>query len=118
MRAKLDYLATTPDLRGLHEKALLETAVFGLPMLGVNMPAGRGAGARARRRDHTDSGPARAGGDPWPADLRPCGRAEPDDEHDDADERPEQHSADGNVALGPERCRHESRQSRRCRSPP
>ena len=41
VRAKLDYLATTPDLRGLHEKALLETAVFGLPMLGVNMPAGR-----------------------------------------------------------------------------
>ena len=43
VRAKLDYLATTPDLRGLHEKALLETAVFGLPMLGVNMPAGRGS---------------------------------------------------------------------------
>ena len=43
MRAKLDYLASTPDIRGLHEKALLEAAVFGLPMLGVNMPAGRGA---------------------------------------------------------------------------
>ena len=43
VRAKLDYLASTPDIRGLHEKALLETAVFGLPMLGVNMPAGRGA---------------------------------------------------------------------------
>ena len=43
VRAKLEYLASTPDLRGLHEKALLEAAVFGLPMLGVNMPAGRGA---------------------------------------------------------------------------
>ena len=41
VKAKLDYLATTPDIRGLHEKALLEAAVFGLPMLGVNMPAGR-----------------------------------------------------------------------------
>ena len=41
VQAKLDYLAATPDVRGLHEKALLEAAVFGLPMLGVNMPAGR-----------------------------------------------------------------------------
>ncbi len=41
VKAKLDYLAATPDVRGLHEKALLEAAVFGLPMLGVNMPAGR-----------------------------------------------------------------------------
>src|SRR5207253_1010412 len=43
VRAKLDYLATTPDIRGIHEKALLEATLFGLPMLGVNMPSGRGA---------------------------------------------------------------------------
>jgi YVTN family beta-propeller protein len=42
--AKLDYLATTPDIRGIPEKALLEATLFGLPMLGVNMPSGRGAG--------------------------------------------------------------------------
>jgi hypothetical protein len=42
-RAKLTYLATTPDVRGIHEKALLEATLFGLPMLGVNMPSGRGA---------------------------------------------------------------------------
>lgn len=42
VQAKLDYLATTPDIRGLHEKALLEAALFGLPMLGVDLPAGRG----------------------------------------------------------------------------
>jgi YVTN family beta-propeller protein len=41
--AKLDYLATTPDIRGIPEKSLLETTLFGLPMLGVNMPSGRGA---------------------------------------------------------------------------
>ena len=41
VRAKLDYLAATPDVRGLHEKALLEAAVFGLPMLGVDMPGAR-----------------------------------------------------------------------------
>jgi uncharacterized delta-60 repeat protein len=42
VKAKLDYLALTPDIRGIHEKALLEATLFGLPMLGVNMPAGRG----------------------------------------------------------------------------
>ena len=43
VQAKLAYLATTPDIRGLHEKALLQATLFGLPMLSVNMPAGRGA---------------------------------------------------------------------------
>ena len=42
VRAKQDYLSTTPELRGIHEKALLETTLFGLPMLSVNMPLGRG----------------------------------------------------------------------------
>ncbi|MEO6712908.1 MAG: DUF642 domain-containing protein, partial [Mycobacteriales bacterium] len=40
-RAKLEYLVSTPDLRGLHQKAVLEATVFGLPMLGVDFPAGR-----------------------------------------------------------------------------
>ena len=38
LRAKQIYLASTPDIRGLHEKALLESAIFGLPMLSVNLP--------------------------------------------------------------------------------
>ena len=42
VQAKLAYLAATPDIRGLHEKALLQATLFGLPMLGVDMPAGRG----------------------------------------------------------------------------
>jgi hypothetical protein len=42
VRAKQDYLAVTPDIRGLHQKALIEATLFGLPMLAVNMPAGRG----------------------------------------------------------------------------
>ena len=41
VKAKLDYLAATPDIRGIHEKALLEATLFGLPMLGVNMPGTR-----------------------------------------------------------------------------
>src|SRR5205814_10297260 len=45
VKAKLDYLASTPDIRGIHEKALLEATLFGLPMLGVGMPTGRGAGS-------------------------------------------------------------------------
>ncbi|HLF27899.1 MAG TPA: DUF642 domain-containing protein [Anaerolineae bacterium] len=39
--AKQAYLAGTPQLRGIHEKALLEATIFGLPMLSVNLPAGR-----------------------------------------------------------------------------
>ena len=42
VKAKLEYLAATPDIRGIHEKALLEATLFGLPMLGVNMPNNRG----------------------------------------------------------------------------
>jgi hypothetical protein len=41
MRSKQLYLARTPDVRGLHQKALLETTLFGLPMLSINLPAGR-----------------------------------------------------------------------------
>ncbi|HEX9922535.1 MAG TPA: hypothetical protein VGD99_07720 [Anaerolineae bacterium] len=36
--AKQVYLAKTPDIRGLHMKSLLETAIFGLPMLSVDLP--------------------------------------------------------------------------------
>ncbi len=43
MHAKRTYLAATPDIRGIHEKAILEATVFGLPMFGVDMPDGRGA---------------------------------------------------------------------------
>ncbi len=41
VKAKRDYLAATPDIRGIHEKALLEATLFGLPMIGVNMPGTR-----------------------------------------------------------------------------
>jgi hypothetical protein len=41
MRSKQIYLANTPDIRGLHEKALLESSIFGLPMLSMNMPGTR-----------------------------------------------------------------------------
>ena len=40
-RAKQTYLEETPDIRGLHRKALLQSALFGLPMLRIDMPAGR-----------------------------------------------------------------------------
>jgi CSLREA domain-containing protein len=39
--AKRVYLANTPLMRGLHEKALLEATLFGLPMMSVNMPGAR-----------------------------------------------------------------------------
>jgi len=40
--AKLQYLEQTPSLGDLHEKALLEATLYGVPMLGVNMLSGRG----------------------------------------------------------------------------
>ncbi len=40
--AKQTYLMETQELRPLHEKSLLEAALFGLPMLKIDMPAGRG----------------------------------------------------------------------------
>ncbi len=39
--AKQQYLADTPHLRGIHEKALLEATLFGLPMLSVEFPGER-----------------------------------------------------------------------------
>lgn len=39
--AKQQYLADTPQLRGIHEKALLEATLFGLPMLSVDLPGER-----------------------------------------------------------------------------
>ena len=39
VKAKLQYLANTPDMRGIHHKAVLEATLFGLPMLGVNLPS-------------------------------------------------------------------------------
>jgi len=41
-RAKERYLATTPVVRALHEKAYLQATLFGLPMLRIALPAGRG----------------------------------------------------------------------------
>ena len=41
MAAKRQYMANTPAPRGIDEKALLQTTLFGLPMLSVNLPYGR-----------------------------------------------------------------------------
>jgi CSLREA domain-containing protein len=41
VKAKQSYLADTPYLRGIDEKALLEATIFGLPMLSVDMPGER-----------------------------------------------------------------------------
>jgi CSLREA domain-containing protein len=38
MAAKRDYLARTAELRGLHEKSLLQITLFGLPMMTLDMP--------------------------------------------------------------------------------
>jgi len=38
VRSKQIYLETTPDIKGIHEKALLESTIFGLPMLSFDLP--------------------------------------------------------------------------------
>ncbi len=38
VNAKRQYLNETEDLRGIHEKAVLQVAMFGLPMLKLNLP--------------------------------------------------------------------------------
>ncbi|MSZ76269.1 MAG: hypothetical protein F2667_04080, partial [Actinobacteria bacterium] len=43
LRAKQDYLATTPVLSGIHQKALAEATLYGLPMLAIDMPGERTA---------------------------------------------------------------------------
>lgn len=39
--AKQTYLAETPQMRGIHEKALIQATIFGLPQLSVDMPGSR-----------------------------------------------------------------------------
>ena len=41
VQAKQTYLANTPNPQGIDIKSLLESTLYGLPMLSVNMPAGR-----------------------------------------------------------------------------
>ena len=62
VRSKLAYLAATPEIKGMHEKALLTASVFGLPMFAINMPGSRDTPARLARR----SAPHNA----WAADVR------------------------------------------------
>ena len=54
VQAKQTYLGNTPNLQGIDIKSLLESTLYGLPMLKVNMPAGRIAqppvDARSQRR--------------------------------------------------------------------
>lgn len=41
VRAKNRYLAETPTMRGIHEKTLLQVALYGLPMVKLNLPGTR-----------------------------------------------------------------------------
>ena len=59
--AKRTYITGTQDIRGIHEKAVLEATLFGLPMFGVDLPDGphRHAGRRCGKH-HADAGRRRA----------------------------------------------------------
>jgi len=45
VRAKRDYLASTVDLRGIHEKSVFQATLFGLPMFALDLPGARLPGA-------------------------------------------------------------------------
>lgn len=45
VQAKQTYLAETAEMRPIHEKVLLQSTLFGLPMLTIDLPAGRGTPA-------------------------------------------------------------------------
>ena len=62
--AKQRYLAETTTLGGIHQKALLEATLYGLPMSAVNLPAPGGlrAADAPRRRIATDAGRRRTPG--------------------------------------------------------
>ena len=53
--AKQKYLAETPQMRGIHEKSLLQSTLFGLPMLQVDMPGQRLSSARRAQAASTIS---------------------------------------------------------------
>ncbi|MEJ2708534.1 MAG: choice-of-anchor Q domain-containing protein [Anaerolineales bacterium] len=46
VEAKRAYLADTPQLRGIHQKAYLEATLYGLPMLKIELPQDRGDAAK------------------------------------------------------------------------
>src|SRR5207302_10790345 len=41
VQAKATYLTDTPNLKGIDVKSLLESTLYGLPMLSVDLPSGR-----------------------------------------------------------------------------
>ena len=86
VQAKLAYLAATPDIRGLHEKALLEATLFGLPMLGGRTCRRPRRDPRHVRRDQSGAGRRGSRRDARPRDLRPRRRAEPHAAHANAHE--------------------------------
>jgi CSLREA domain-containing protein len=47
VEAKRAYLAATPQLRGIHQKAYLEATLYGLPMLKIDLPRDRGNATQA-----------------------------------------------------------------------
>ncbi len=68
-------LKQNPNLGDLHEKALLEATLYGIPMLGVDMPTGRiaapdNAGSVSLKSDFTNPEPAQTTGLKY-ADIDP-----------------------------------------------
>ena len=63
--SKLQYMSTTQSLSGLHEKAILESALYGLPMFKVNMTGTRDTAAGSSPESLTFAPGDVAGGLTW-----------------------------------------------------
>ena len=103
LASKLAYLKQTPAIGDLHEKSLLESALYGLPMLGVNMPSGADPGSDGcglARRSATFT--TRAGPDDRPP-LRRRGPADAQHAEVQDAQRPGRRHALGHVLHRPGR---------------
>ena len=128
VQSKLAYLRATPEIKGMHEKALLTASVFGLPMFSINMGGARDTTAAGGSQVTTNNTLGVTSGDlaldeqRLPGARRPGVRSERDDLlHRARRGRVEPRRA-GSAALrrqrrrvrqGPPRCRVPERDVRR-----
>jgi CSLREA domain-containing protein len=69
VRAKKQYLIDTPQMRGIHQKSLLQATIYGLPMTSVNM--------QGQRLDLSSNGSTLTTADLLPVDDLPAVSTEP-----------------------------------------
>ena len=85
LRAKQNYLAGTPTLQGIDQKSIIEATLYGLPMLGVDLP-GKIDRSQRSAAGLADAGRHRSRQHARPAGRRPRAQPGADDADQDADQ--------------------------------